>query len=568
MRLASAVDKDKNTLDTGTLGFNNLENKAEYQVEHQGGGLGTGGDLGAQVISNLGNALAVADNKKESSSNTTHAAVSDGKWIIRDTENQKQDVADLSRDTDNAHSALNKIFDKEKEQNRVKEQQLLGEIGVQVIDIARTEAKINATEKAKESFDIRKYSKDDIDNARAALTADGKETDDEAISALLFNKEVEKNLAESGFGTGGKYTRAMQAATAAVQGLMNGDLNAALANGAAPLIASEIKNLIPGEGTDSQLARVVAHGIANAALALAKGENTAAQTTGAMTGEAIGILAESIYNKKAHELTEQEKSNISAWATLASGLAGGLVGGDTQSAANSAQAGKIVVENNAMSPRVMAAAEARKKHTIENWEASKKAEIEKACNGSNPISCQTMTAMEFSIIAWPLLPETAATTSLIGATANTGIQYAFTKSVDLNDVIFAYWTGALTGNTGFWGTVVINASMGAGSAYVAGKDPLMGAGIAGLGSGLGYGLGSSIKYGLNRFGYWRSNGFDPKYNPRIQGGAIQGQLGLSKDMGSASLPGTLGNAGASAVTETFNAIVQEEIKATNEKSNK
>ncbi|HDU8494611.1 TPA: VENN motif pre-toxin domain-containing protein [Morganella morganii] len=477
-------------------------------------------------------------------------------------------MADLSRDTDNAHSALNQIFDKEKEQNRVKEQQLLGEIGVQVIDIARTEAKINATEKAKESFDIRKYSKDDIDNARAALTADGKETDDEAISALLFNKEVEKNIAESGFGTGGKYTRAMQAATAAVQGLMNGDLNAALANGAAPFIANEIKNLIPGEGTDSQLARVVAHGIANAALALAKGDNAAAQATGAMTGEAVGILAEYIYKKQPGELTEQEKENISAWATLASGLAGGLVGGDTQSAANSAQAGKIVVENNAMSPRVMAAAEARKKHTIENWEASKKAEIEKACNGSNPISCQTMTAMEFSIIAWPLLPETAATTSLIGATANTGIQYAFTKSVDLNDVIFAYWTGTLTGNTGFWGTVGINASMGAGSAYVAGKDPLMGAGIAGLGSGLGYGLGSSIKYGLNRFGYWRSNGFDPKYNPRIQGGAIQGQLGLSKDMGSASLPGTLGNAGASAVTETFNAIVQEEIKATNEKSNK
>ncbi|WP_368890344.1 VENN motif pre-toxin domain-containing protein [Morganella morganii] len=319
-------------------------------MEHQGGSLGTGGDFGAQVISNLGNAFAVADNKKESSRNTTHAAVSDGKWIIRDTENQKQDVADLSRDTDNAHSALNQIFDKEKEQNRVKEQQLLGEIGVQVIDIARTEAKINATEKAKESFDIRKYSKDDIDNARAALTADGKETDDEAISALLFNKEVEKNLAESGFGTGGKYTRAMQAATAAVQGLMNGDLNAALANGAAPFIANEIKNLIPGEGTDSQLARVVAHGIANAALALAKGDNAAAQATGAMTGEAVGILAEYIYKKQPGELTEQEKENISAWATLASGLAGGLVGGDTQSAANSAQAGKIVVENNHLSP--------------------------------------------------------------------------------------------------------------------------------------------------------------------------------------------------------------------------
>ncbi|HDF2329268.1 TPA: hemagglutinin repeat-containing protein [Morganella morganii] len=347
--IASTADKDKNTLDTGTLGFNNLENKAEYQVEHQGGSLSSGGAVGGNLVSNLGSALAVADNKKESSSNTTHAAVSDGKWIIRDTENQKQDVTDLSRDTDNAHSALNQIFDKEKEQNRVKEQQLLGEIGVQVIDIARTEAKIKATEKAKESFDIRKYSKDDIDNARAALTADGQETDDEAISALLFNKEVEKNLAESGFGTGGKYTRAMQAATAAVQGLMNGDLNAALANGAAPFIANEIKNLIPDDDADANLKRTIAHGIANAALALAKGENAAAQATGAMTGEAIGILAESIYKKQPGELTEQEKENISAWATLASGLAGGLVGGDTQSAANSAQAGKTTVENNLLS---------------------------------------------------------------------------------------------------------------------------------------------------------------------------------------------------------------------------
>jgi len=226
-----------------------------------------------------------------------------------------------------------------------------------------------------------------------------------------------------------------------------------------------------------------------------------------------------------------------------------------------------VVENNAMNPRVMAAAEARKKNTIENWEASKKAEIEKACNGSTPISCQTMTAMEFSVIAWPLLPETAATTSIIGATANTGIQYAFTQSVDLNDVIFAYWTGALTGNTGFWGTVSINASMGAGSAYVKGEDPLMGAGTAGLGSGLGYGFGSGIKYGLNKWGYWKSNGFDPKYNPRIQGGAIQGQLGLSKDMGSAQLPGTFGNAGGAVATEYSNSKIHDLIQKSGNKEN-
>ncbi|EFP5536997.1 VENN motif pre-toxin domain-containing protein, partial [Escherichia coli] len=244
------------------------------------------------------------------------------------------------------HSTLNKIFDKDKEQNRVKEQQLLGEIGVQVRDIARTEATIRATEKAKADFDIRNYKQDDIDKAKAELIAEGKSAGDRDITALLFNKEVEKNLAESGFGTGGKYTRAMQAATAAVQGVMGGDLKAALANGAAPFIANEIKKQIPDEEADANLKRTIAHGIANAALALAKGENVAAQATGAMTGEAIGILAESVYHKKAHELTEREKENVSAWATLASGLAGGLAGGDTQSVANAAQAGKTTVENN------------------------------------------------------------------------------------------------------------------------------------------------------------------------------------------------------------------------------
>ncbi|WP_170986716.1 polymorphic toxin type 25 domain-containing protein, partial [Escherichia coli] len=167
---------------------------------------------------------------------------------------------------------------------------------------------------------------------------------------LLFNKEVEKNLAESGFGTGGKYTRAMQAATAAVQGVMGGDLKAALANGAAPFIANEIKKQIPDEETDANLKRTIAHGIANAALALAKGENVAAQAAGAMTGEAIGILAEYIYNKQPGELTEQEKENVSVWATLASGLAGGLAGGDIQSVANAAQAGKTTVENNTFGP--------------------------------------------------------------------------------------------------------------------------------------------------------------------------------------------------------------------------
>lgn len=52
--------------------------------------------------------------------------MSEGEIVIRDKDNQQQNVADLSRDTDNAHEKLNTIFDKEKEQKRIEKVQLIG----------------------------------------------------------------------------------------------------------------------------------------------------------------------------------------------------------------------------------------------------------------------------------------------------------------------------------------------------------------------------------------------------------------------------------------------------------
>ncbi|MEI9535675.1 VENN motif pre-toxin domain-containing protein, partial [Moellerella wisconsensis] len=111
-------------------------------------------------------------------------------------------------------------------------------------------------------------------------------------------------------------------------------------------IANEIAKQIPKENQEGRLA---AHGIANVALALAKGENAGAQSLGAMTAEAVGMLSEKLYSKDVSQLTEDEKATVSAFASLAAGIAGGLVGGDTSSAANAAEAGKATVENNHLS---------------------------------------------------------------------------------------------------------------------------------------------------------------------------------------------------------------------------
>ncbi|EIH4816776.1 hypothetical protein B6P79_003341, partial [Escherichia coli] len=63
--IASEGNAEKNRLDTGTLGFKNIENKAEYRVEHQGGSLSTGGGVGGNLISNMGSALAMGGIKRK-----------------------------------------------------------------------------------------------------------------------------------------------------------------------------------------------------------------------------------------------------------------------------------------------------------------------------------------------------------------------------------------------------------------------------------------------------------------------------------------------------------------------
>ncbi len=118
--IGSTADADKNRLDTGTLGWSDIKNEAEYKVQHQSVGISTGGSIGNQFAGNMANGLLTGVNGSGNADSTTKAAVSDGTIVIRDQHAQKQDVADLSRDVENANPGLGQIFDKEKEQNRLK----------------------------------------------------------------------------------------------------------------------------------------------------------------------------------------------------------------------------------------------------------------------------------------------------------------------------------------------------------------------------------------------------------------------------------------------------------------
>ena len=337
--IASTATADKNRLDTGTLGFSDIDNRADFKTEHQSAGLSTGGSVAGNFLGNMANNLLVGANHEGHADSTTQSAVSAGNITIRDTQSQKQDVADLKRDAAHANQTLSPIFDREKEQQRLQQAQLIGEIGNQVADIARTEGQI-AGEKAKRDPAA-------LNQARAELEAAGKPYTEQDVAQRAYNN----GMAASGFGTGGKYQQAIQAATAAVQGLAGGNLSAALAGGAAPYLAEVVKTMTtdPVTGEVNKAANVAAHAVVNAALAVAQGNNALAGAAGAATGEVVGMIATQMYGKPVSELSEAEKQTVSTLATVAAGLAGGLVGDSGASAVAGAQSGKTTVENNALS---------------------------------------------------------------------------------------------------------------------------------------------------------------------------------------------------------------------------
>ena len=334
--IASTATADKNRLDTGTLGFSDIENRADFKTEHQSAGLSTGGSVAGNFLGNMANNLLVGANHEGHADSTTQSAVSAGNITIRDTQSQKQDVADLKRDAAHANQTLSPIFDMEKEQQRLQQAQLIGEIGNQVADIARTEGQI-AGEKAKRDPAA-------LNQARAELEAAGKPFTEQDVAQRAYNN----GMVASGFGTGGKYQQAIQAATAAVQGLAGGNLSAALAGGAAPYLAEVVKTMTtdPVTGEVNKAANVAAHAVVNAALAVAQGNNALAGAAGAATGEVVGMIATQMYGKPVSELSETEKQTVSTLATVAAGLAGGLVGDSGASAVAGAQSGKTTVENN------------------------------------------------------------------------------------------------------------------------------------------------------------------------------------------------------------------------------
>ncbi|MXF33762.1 VENN motif pre-toxin domain-containing protein, partial [Escherichia coli] len=301
---------------------------------HSGISLSGGGSFGDKFQGNMPGGMISAGGHSGHAEGTTQAAVADGTITIRDGDNQKQNLANLSRDPEHANDSISPIFDKEKEQRRLQTVGLISDIGSQVADIARTQGELNALKAAQDKY--------------GPVPADATEEQRQAYLVKLrdtpeYKKEQEK------YGTGSDIQRGIQAATAALQGLAGDNIAGALAGASAP----ELANFIGHNAgiNDNDAAKAIAHAILGGAVAAMQGNNVAAGAAGAATGElAARAIAGMLYpGVKQSDLSEEQKQTISTLATVSAGLAGGLTGNSTASAAVGAQSGKNAVDNNYLS---------------------------------------------------------------------------------------------------------------------------------------------------------------------------------------------------------------------------
>ena len=332
--IGSTAEADKNRLSTGTLGWSDIRNEAEFSSQQQSVSVSSSGSVGDQFLGNMAGGVLSGMSRGDKDSSATRAAVSEGTLEIRDTQNQQQDVANLNRDVEHAHEALSPIFDQEKEQRRLREVQAIAEIGSQVMDVVRTEGQIKANRAGKAELE-RKGIHEPV--------AGASDEDREAYRTALVNTKAYKD-AMAPYGTGGDYQRVAQAVTAALQGLAGGNINGAIAGAAAPYVANTIKQVLG----DNDTARVMAHAVLGAVVAHAQGNSAGAGAAGAVTGELIaGVIIKQLYGDvEPQDLTEEQKQKVSALSTLASGLARAVVGGDAANAVAGAESGKNAVENN------------------------------------------------------------------------------------------------------------------------------------------------------------------------------------------------------------------------------
>ena len=223
--ISSEAEKDKNKISTGTLTFEDIENKADYKAGGAGIKVNKNNDADYNEKGITPDIGMPASGEAES---TTKATISKGTIEIRDKKNQKQDINKLNRDTQNSLNKLGEIFDKTKVEERQELANLFGELAYN--EIHKLAERNNWQEGCAEKNALHAL----VGGIMSELTGKGFLA---GASASAINEMVQKKLSEQFEGEPDKH----QWASAIIGGVVS-QLVAGKAQAGASTAASGTKN--------------------------------------------------------------------------------------------------------------------------------------------------------------------------------------------------------------------------------------------------------------------------------------------------------------------------------------
>lgn len=324
--IASTAAAADNQLSTGTLGWDDIQNAADYSATGYGFSAGAGGGSSPFALP------ALSDSQSGSASGTSSSAIADGTLTIRDPGAQQQDITTLSHDTADANGHIDEIFNKEQVEQNLAFTQEVGQVSKDVVQ------------------DVLQYEATTVnDNKQQELQATPAYQQASAAQQQAMSAEVAKEV-QSDYGIGGTYAILGDAISGALAGLAGGDLTQAAAGGLAPYLAQAVKIATTDPKTNqvNVAENALGHALVGGLVAYLQGNSAAAGAVGGAGGElaAEAIAAELYPGVDTADLTADQKQTISALSTLAAGLAGTVAGSGAMGAATGADAGKNAVDNN------------------------------------------------------------------------------------------------------------------------------------------------------------------------------------------------------------------------------
>ena len=357
--IASTAAKEHNQLTTNSLTFTDIENHSSFKASNTtiSGGF-SGKD--STIPGNPSYNPALPQHQSGSDHSTTHATISPGQITINGQQTSVEELG-IHSDIDSAHSQINQLPDL---QQIMDKQQAVADATATIANSVRTLSADMARKANQERQQAREKAEQELQSNNPELWQDYNQLSEDNKQLVLRETSKDYRTADEqaqSWGIGGGKSRALNAVTSAVTGILGGQTNLQAATNALAPYAAELIGKQFGHGDNqNQAAQLVAHALLGAISASVNGGNAAAGAVGASAAElAAQYLIKQLPKDQYPEaidprtgeidpnrLPESVKASIRDLSSAVATVSGGLTGGSLVNAQIAGVVGQNAVENN------------------------------------------------------------------------------------------------------------------------------------------------------------------------------------------------------------------------------